>query len=150
MGKTLWKWWENTEYLPPSVNPRFTDSVSLTLAFCLTLPFAFSLPFSPLSLALPHLCRKLQENQDSMTSRLEEAEHKAQSLQTGKLAAWTGCTRHPDVVLSVNVSCFQQIKSFVVFFCGSFWRRPCCQLKLTYCLMIYTLKSQTRTSDPDS
>ena len=29
------------------------------------------------------LCRKLQESQDSMSSRLEEAEHKAQSLQTG-------------------------------------------------------------------
>lgn len=29
------------------------------------------------------LCRKLQENQESMTSRLEEAEHKAKSLQTG-------------------------------------------------------------------
>lgn len=65
-----------TEYLPLSVNPRFTDSVSLSVAFCSAPPpppFFFSC-----------LCRKLQESQDSMTSRLEEAEHKAQSLQTGR------------------------------------------------------------------
>lgn len=72
--------------MPPSVNPRFTDSVSLSVAFCLTLPFAlsflFSLPLS-LSFSLARLCRKLQESQDSMTSRLEESEHKAQSIQTG-------------------------------------------------------------------
>lgn len=44
-----------------------------------------------------------------MTSRLEEAEHKAQSLQTGTVAAYTktGYTHHPHVVLNVNVSCFQ-------------------------------------------
>lgn len=54
--------------LPQCVN-QFTDSVSLSLTFC--------------SLVFFCLCRKLQENQESMTSRLEEAEHKAKSLQTG-------------------------------------------------------------------
>lgn len=50
---------------------RFTDSVSLKCDFLLS------------ALFYSCFCRKLQESQDSMSSRLEEAEHKVQSLQTG-------------------------------------------------------------------
>lgn len=54
--------------IPQCVN-QLIGSVSLPLTFCF---FCFC-----------RLGRKLQESQESMTSRLEEAEHKAKSLQTG-------------------------------------------------------------------
>uniref|UniRef100_A0A665UC81 Homeobox protein cut-like n=1 Tax=Echeneis naucrates TaxID=173247 RepID=A0A665UC81_ECHNA len=60
--------------------------------------------------------RKLQESQDSMSSRLEEAEHKAQSLQTGtKLSVFIDLG---NVLTSLNkiLALFAFISDFKYFF----------------------------------